>query len=229
MIEAGENLLLLLSFLEERFIKYIGTTVYYIPNEDQRPLREYLHTHHSKPMEKPYRPDLEARQPMDKFSHSDLKQMYLSYKRINDDFKINFTPIIYLYINGLHANMIYFHIVDLYSCIDKIIDIYPKMKSDFHYVETQNEKGHRLRVRQLCEALEIEYNDLKNNCDPFRYIPIRHAYIHYKKESKYTPEKIWNAAKMAGYLARRLIFSMLGLDYKNFNSCDPLKRGRIGV
>lgn len=229
LIEAGENLLLLLSVLEERFIKYIGTTVLYDAEADKRPLCEYSHTHQSQPMTEAFRPDLKARQPMDKLLHSDIKQMYIAFKRINHDYSINFAPILWQYINGIQANMIRYNITDLYSCIDKILDIYPKLNEDFHYVETKDEKGHRVKARQLCKVLKIEYEDLKVSDDPFRYIPIRHSYTHFKEKKKYDTQETWNATKMAGYLARRLILSLLGLDYRNFNSCDPQKRGNIGL
>lgn len=229
MIKVGDDLLLLLSFLEERFIKYISLTILYNPNKKRRPLSEFLHTHHSKPMGKPWRNDLEARQPMDKFSSLDIKNIYQHYKFIAKKLKINFAQVFYLYLSALHANMIYYNVVDFYSCIDKIIDIYPKIKREFHYVETENEKGHKVKVKQLCDELEIEYNDLPSKDEALKYIPIRHSYIHFKQRRKHTPEEIWNAAKMAGYLARRLIFSLLGLNYKNYNSCNPQKRGRIGL
>jgi|GEM_PF-3088821 len=229
MVGSGQKLLLLLSFLEERFINYISVLIRYQLEEKDRYAYEFRHTHYSNPMEKPRRYDLEAGKPMDKLFCADIKTMYLSYEHLTNDLKINFAQVIYLYLNAKRADMIYYPVINFYSCMEKILKIGPKAIKDFSYSKSRKQKTHEAKVRQLCSKIKIDNADLLNKNGEFGYIQIRHDYIHNVNGKRYTPEEIWNAEDMAGYLARRLIFSLLGLDYKRYASCGPQKYGRIGL
>jgi len=229
IINAGNDLFLLLSFLEERFINYFAITICYQLKEEERYAYEFRHTHYSEPMKKPKRSDLAFRMPMDKLSYSDIKTAYLSYEHFTNNLKINFAQVIYLYLNAVKATMIYYPIIDFYSCIEKMLKIGPKTLKDFRYPRLEEEEKHGAKVKLLCPKLEIDYSDLLSKNGNLEYIQIRNDYIHNILRKKYTDEEIWDAEKMVGYLARRLIFSFLKLNYKNYNSCDPRKRGRIGL
>lgn len=229
LINAGNNLLLILSFLEERFIQCISQTIHYDQTDKNHPTYEFRHTHHANLMKKPWRRDLEHRKPMDKFSSSDIKTMYLKFEHLTRSPKINFDEVIYLYLNAQNAIMIYYPIVNFYACIEKILKIGPKMIKDFNYPKSKEQRKHENKVKYLCQELQTDFEDLLNDRNKFDYVQIRHDYNHNLVPQKYSFDEIFIAMKKAGYLARRLIFKLLGLNYLNYNSCDPTKYGQIGL
>lgn len=229
LINAGNNLLLILSFLEERFIQCISRTIYYDQTDKNHPSYEFRHTHHANLMKKPWRRDLEYRKPMDKFSSSDIKTMYLKFEHLTRNSKINFDEVIYLYLHARNAIMIYYPIVNFYACIEKILKIGPKMIKDFNYPKSKEQRKHKNKVKYLCQELQIDFEDLLNDRNKFDYVQIRDDYNHNLVPQKYSFDEIFIAMKKAGYLARRLIFKLLGLNYLNYNSCDPTKYGQIGL
>lgn len=231
LINAGENLILLFSFLEERFIRHISETIYYNTSENTKPIWEFRHTHYAKPMSEPWRSDLKAQMPMDKFTSSDIKTMYLAFERINNDPTVeNLSQIFYLYLNAIKANMIYYRIGDSYACIDKLLKIAPKILKGFEYSRGKKQSKHKNKIKQLCEFLEIGLSDLLDKKGELGYIQIRDDYIHqllYKHKHEF--DEIADAMDKARYLCRRIIFKFLGLEYRNYNSCDPQKYGKIGL
>ena len=233
-ISAGKNIVLLLSFLEERFIKYISETIYYYTKEDENQMGEFRHAHYSDSMVESWRRDLSEKIPMDSFSSNDIKIMYLKFEELNKRLhegnfpEVNLPSIFYLYLNACQARMVYYPIVDFYACIEKLLKIGPEVLKDFEYTNSKSGRKHKGKVKKLCKFLNIGFSDLLNKDKKLAYIQIRQDYNHnllYKHEFK----EIMDAIDKARYLCRRIIFSFLGLNYQNYNSCDLKKYGMIGL
>jgi len=231
LITAGDNFILLLSFLEERFIKHISQTIYYKTAKNEKPVCEFRHTHHSKPMVKPWREDLREKLPMDKFTSVDIKTMYLKFEKFNKKLiegkflELNLPAMIYLYLNAIQDRMVYSCINNFYACIEKLLKIAKEIQKDFEFDNTKSSRKHQNKVRKLCASLSIDYSDLLDRKGEFGYVQIRDDYIH-NLSYKHRFEKIMDATDKARYLCRRIILTFLGLDYRNYDSCDPKNGAR---
>jgi DNA-directed RNA polymerase subunit N (RpoN/RPB10) len=234
MIVAGENLILIVSLLEERYIKYISKTIYYKSTKEDKLISEFMHTNYFNPMDKPWRIDLIEKIPMDKFNSDDIRTMYLKFKKINNCLikeslpDLNIQSILFLYLSGIQGKMVYNCINDFYSCIEKLLKLGPKVMEDFKYSCTRTGKKHKNKLKDICKYMNIDYFDLLDEKGNFAYIQMRDDYIH-NLSYKHEIEQLIDAYGKVRYLCRRIIFTFLGLDYLKYNSCDPTKLGQIGL
>lgn len=234
LIYAGENIRLLLSLLEERFINYVSEEIHYKTPTGKKPIGVFRHTFHSKPMKEPWRRDLKEDIPMDKFHSKDMKTIYLNFERIRKILSVgnykelNLPAVFFLYLNGITDRMVYNSINNFYGCVEKLLKIAKEILKDFEFNNTKSGRKHQNKVRKLCEFLSINYSDLLDRKEKFGYAKIRDDYIH-NLSYKHKFEQVVDAKDKARYLCRRIIFTFLGLDYRKYNSCDPQEGGRIGL